>query len=155
MPLIAPAPPTAQRQEKKQREFHAYGKLDRILGGNQFLHLLETFEGEQVHLFIEVANRRTNQANRYYWGMLNWLSQEIGEYPENIHAENKKNCNTIVRYIKNRKTGKVEEIVFGGDTKHMKVGEFQQFVERCRVWWAERGYAIPDEYWEKEITCNS
>jgi hypothetical protein len=144
-----PMPEQSPTGKAKRKEFHAYGKLGGLLGRRDFLAAIEDFEGEQCHVFIEVANRRTTQANRYYWGMLSWISKEIGEYPDKLHEMNKEDFNPQIRYVQDRRTGEVLEKKFAGDTRRMKVGEFAEFVERCRQGWAERGYAIPDEYWDE------
>lgn len=133
-----------------RRELNWYGNVSDILRRRDFVSAINDFEGEQCHVLVEVANKRTNQANRYYWGMLNWLSQKIGEYPETLHEMNKEDFNQRTRFVVDKKTGEIVEKKFAGDTHRMKVGEFLEFVERCRQGWAERGYAIPDEYWQDE-----
>jgi hypothetical protein len=147
-------PPRRQRQEERQgrTEVHAYGEVRdgdcTVFRNRDFLHAVAEMKGK-VHVVVETANRRTDQHNRYYWGMLNWLSQETGYDPTEIHEINKRECNTHIRYVLNKKTGEIEEKVYGGSTKRMRVGEFAEFIERVRRYWAEHGYSIPDEYWKQ------
>jgi len=132
-------------------ELHWYGAVEDgeliPVRRRDFIEALSGFNGKKVHLLIDTSDRRSDQHNRYYFGCLRWLSLETGYSVEEIHEINKRECNTQIRFVLNRKTGEMQEKVFGGSTKRMKTGDFMAFVERVRQFWAEQGYVIPDEYW--------
>lgn len=134
------------------KELHWYGTVE----GTQFkpahlrdfLEALRNFNGMKVHFLMETTDRRSEQHSRYYFGMLRALSMETGYDVEELHELSKRECNTQIGHVLNKNTGEIREKIFGGSTRRMKAGDFAQYIENVKRYWAEQGYVLADEYWE-------
>lgn len=95
-------------------------------------------QGDKV-LVIEIKpnrGRRSNQANRYYWGVVvelirNQLQTDWGEpvSREQVHDI------LVYKFASEEKLIGIDEIIrLQGSTSKMDTREFWRYVENCRLW---------------------
>ena len=70
-------------------------------------------------------DRRSNQANRYYWYILGLISDHTGFERDELHELFKKRFNPITVDLGGEET-------IGGSTKKMPPDQFYEYVERIR-----------------------
>lgn len=118
-----------------------------IKGGRLLIHNRRAFD-EQIRQFregaeveVEVTIRRatrSQQQNRFYWGVLvHHLSEHTGYTPDEVHEFLK------MKFIPKRLAvsdgnGEVrDEFVIGGSTRKLNTIQFGEFMEECRRFAAE------------------
>lgn len=78
---------------------------------------------------------RSQQANRYYWGVVvHYLCEHTGYSPDEMHAVLKAMFIPQAMALLDGNGDVKGEIVIGGSTRLMKVDEFMDFCERIRIW---------------------
>lgn len=96
---------------------------------------LTKFEGKEVDVIIQHKTRRL-EANAYYWAaIVSVIADEIGETPEDTHELLKQRI--LPRKfitVKSKKTGQKVEIETRKSTRKMKIDEFADYVEKCKIW---------------------
>jgi len=92
-----------------------------------------------------VANR-SQQANRYWWGVcVQLVSDHTGYTPEEVHELAKQMFIPKKLAVAKGNGEIVGEFVMGGSTRSMNTAEFSAFVERFKQWAAtELDVYIPD-----------
>ncbi len=83
---------------------------------------------------------RSNQQNKYYWGVVvDMVSEEMGELPDAAHEILREN-NLKMGIDHNGKRYEYVRSTTSLDTK-----EFEDYTERCRIWGStELGIVIPE-----------
>ena len=107
---------------------------------------LQQFTDGEVALRVEKRRAtRSQQANRYYWGVVvEAVSQHTGYSPDEVHEIFK------AKFLPKKVTvadgnGEIQgEFVIGGTTTKLNVNEFYDYVEAIRRWAAELSIDIPD-----------
>jgi hypothetical protein len=98
---------------------------------------LQSLEGKRVTVTVEKEKRkRSNQQNKYYWGVvLQLIAEHTGEDPENIHEALK--AHFAPKHV-------VGNIVIPSATRYLDTIDFSTFVEKVARWAAEElGIMIP------------
>jgi hypothetical protein len=106
------------------------GKLF-LANGTAFKQEIASLRNKRVYLTIsENKPPRSNQENRYYWGVvLKLVSQTTGYTPEEIHE--------LMRYMfLPKKEVMGQEII--GSTTELKTNEFEDYLTRIRGWAQEK-----------------
>lgn len=81
-------------------------------------------------------NQRSNEANRYYWSLLEILGDHFGYTPLEVHEE--------MKIMFNPKSSKLGTGYYGGSTTELDVLAFQMYLENIRIWAArDHGIALP------------
>jgi hypothetical protein len=99
---------------------------------------LHSLEGKRVTVTVEKEKRkRSNQQNKYYWGVvLQLIAEHTGEDPENIHEALK--AHFAPKHV-------VGNIVIPSATRYLDTIDFSLFIEKVRRWAAEElNINIPD-----------
>lgn len=121
-------------------------------------HLLEHLEGKRVRIRINVVRRqRSNQQNRYYWGVIvkaakigveEMWGREIAS--EDAHELLKQRCNGAD--IVNQQTGEI--LRFGQTTTELNKLEAEDYYEKCRQWileWFNITVPLPNEQLSNDL----
>lgn len=96
---------------------------------------LDSLEGKEVEVIIRIKRaKRSNQANRYYWGvLLEKLSKHTGYKPEELHEMVK------YKFLK-------EPLPMVGfriqSTSELNTKQYEEFLSKCRMWGSELGCYI-------------
>jgi hypothetical protein len=99
---------------------------------------LQSLEGKRVEVTVERQKRkRTNQQNRWYWGVvLQLISEHTGEDPENLHEALK--AHFAPKHV-------VGNIVVPSASRYLDTMDFSTYCEKVRRWAAEELHiSIPD-----------
>lgn len=97
-------------------------KLDDEIGYRKHLASLE---GKKIQAIVrKYKTTRSNEQNRYYWGVvIKILGEEFGYMPEEIHE--------ALKWKFLRKGGKLETV---NSTTSLNTTEFEIFLEKVRIW---------------------
>lgn len=121
------------------------GRL-RIDQSNVFAAQLQSLRDGVVEISIERKRAtRSQQANRYWWGVcVALVSEHTGYSPDEVH-ELAKQMFLPKRLAVADGNGEVKgEFVIGGSTSKLSTVQFGEFIERYRLWSAETlGVEIP------------
>lgn len=122
------------------------GKLPSFVSA-RIREALSGLDGKLVEIDIrEKGKRRSIPQNKYYWGVVIPAIQRMF-----LDAGNNYNADEVHDFLKIHigKLGKNFVLPDGevkrglGDTKSMNTEEFEQYLEKCRVFAAEHGCEIP------------
>lgn len=103
-------------------------------------HHLSKLEGKPVTVDVnKIHYQRSNQQNRWYWKILEIVSNDTGHTEDELHRIFKGLF--LPRNIVNLK-GK--EYSLAGSTTDLTKGQFVEYIERIRAEVAEMGIVIPD-----------
>ena len=105
---------------------------------HRFLNYLSSLDGKRVTVAVEKEKRkRSNQQNRWYWGVvLQLISEHTGEEPEDLHEALK------AHFAKKKVVG---SIVVPSATRYLDTIDFSEYCEKVRRWAAEElSINIPD-----------
>ena len=93
-------------------------------------------DGWEVEVeILRLRATRSQQANRFYWGVvLHTLSQHTGYTPEELHDLMKCKFLPKERAFLDGNGEVVEKFVLGGSTRSLDVGEFATYVNQIRDW---------------------
>lgn len=121
---------------------------------NLYTELEEKAQGKRVRVRIRinvVRARRSIPQNRYYWAVVcnlcaKGMTMQWGRpvSAEEAHEVLKRECNG--RDIINRNTGEI--VRSGQSTAELTKGEWEEYMDRCRVWihdWFEIIVPLPNE----------
>ena len=104
---------------------------------DRFRAYLETFRGQQIDLLIRRHRRtRSNNQNRYYWGVVvSILAESFGYSPDEMH-------NALAwRFLR---LDDRPELPTVRSTTTLTTGEFERYLEAVRTWASiEQGVFIP------------
>lgn len=121
------------------------GRL-RLEQANVFAAQLQTLRDGVVEIAIARQRAtRSQQANRYWWGVcVALVAEHTGYTPHEIH-ELAKQMFLPKRLVVADRHGEVrDEVVIGASTTRLNTLEFSEFVEQFRLWAAETlGVIIP------------
>lgn len=109
--------------------------------------IAELPEGLELQMEItRLRATRSQQANRYYWGVvLKALSELTGYTPEDLHDLMKAKFIPKELAITTGNGEVVDSFVLGGSTRQLDTKEFYEYVERIRLWAnTTLGLAIPE-----------
>jgi len=97
----------------------------------KFYEDLKRFEGRPCYFTLsELKRSRSNNQNRYYWGVvIEIIGRELGYHPEEVH-EVLKNQFLPVRTLS---IGD-DEYKISGSTAKLSTKEFEDYLERVRTW---------------------
>lgn len=97
-------------------------------------------EDKIVNLTIkEFKKNRTEDQNKYYWGVVvKLLGEELGYEKDEIHAL----LGTM--FLKDHIELKGKRYTVVRSTAVLKTDEFSQYIEQCKRFAAEQGIYIPD-----------
>lgn len=86
---------------------------------------LASLEGKKIQVIVrKYKTTRSNDQNRYYWGVIiKILGEEFGYMPEETHE--------ALKWKFLRKDGKLETV---RSTTSLNTTEFEIFLERVRIW---------------------
>ena len=126
-----------------------YGKIEnerlQIEKPKAFNIFLEKNEGKEVELQIsKKIKHRTDTQNRYYWALLNIISDDTGADVDSLHDTFK------AKFLVDR-TGKFPVVM---STTKLSTLDFGDYIEKIRMFVADFGISLPssDEYYEKEFS---
>lgn len=121
------------------------GKLD--IADPYFDRELEKLNGRPVYVTVEEwRNTRSEQQNRYYWGVVvKLISEETGFDTMEAHEVLKHKFNPKHSELTNKTTGEIELIEYGGTTTRMTTKDFMEYIEKIQRWASEfLSLNIPD-----------
>ena len=124
----------------------AEGKL-KIYDQELFVEHIKRFSGKGVRLTLEAGNKRSNQQNKYYWGVcINMIHEHTGQDEDDIHEFLKGKFNAVEFEIPRKDTGEViDHATIGRTTTRMSTIEFNEYVEKIQMWASEfLNIVIPD-----------
>lgn len=111
-------------------------------------------DGARLTLTVErEKDRRSVEANRYYWGVvIKLIAQETGQPAQDIHDDLRDRfLRKTITYTDS--AGLIREREFSRGSSGLTIAEFYDFVEQARLFAAEFfGLRIPDpdpEYWRQ------
>lgn len=115
---------------------------------NKLLQFMQGRKGQTIEITAnEYRNTRSNQQNRYYWGvvvaMIRHALQETGTVAsaDEVHDFLKIEVGKMTKPIRSPSGNWV---VVVDSTTRLKTDEFEQYIENCRAWAAEwLGVQIP------------
>jgi hypothetical protein len=102
----------------------------------KFDSYVKNFEGKEVHISVGLKNKdRSNNQNRYYWGVvIEILQKEIG-------YETKEMMHDALRFeFLQLHTEKLPTV---RSTTDLTTVEFEEYLSRIRQWSSEQGIYIP------------
>ncbi len=109
-----------------------------ILFDKQLFNIyLKTFEGKHIDLIIKLPSKnRSNQQNRYYWGVvIDIIGKELGYSPDETHEALK------IKFLLDRR-GKIPTIK---STAILTTKEFEEYLENIKRWASEfLSVVLPD-----------
>lgn len=108
---------------------------------DQLIQAFKKLSGKRAEITVRPETKsRTNEQNRYLWGVVyKYISEEIGYEPEQVHELMKFKFLKIEILVK----GNPETVI--RSTTDLSTEEFNQYVERIVRWAAEfLGLVIPD-----------
>lgn len=108
---------------------------------DQLIQAFKKLSGKRAEITVRPETKsRTNEQNRYLWGVVyKYISEEIGYEPEQVHELMKFKFLKIEILVK----GNPETVI--RSTTELSTEEFNQYVERIVRWAAEfLGLVIPD-----------
>jgi hypothetical protein len=113
-----------------------------------FMDHVKSLEGEAVVATLKKYRpykERSNQQNRYYWGVLvKILSNELGYTPEEVHEVIKYKFLLTERTF-TTKEGDVRQLFVAGSTASLSTSDFEALMSRIRSWAsAELSIYIPE-----------
>lgn len=87
-------------------------------------------QGEIIDVtFKKHRKERTNQQNRYLWGIIYFLiGKEIGESSETVHELMK------YKFLRSRKEVNGTEMEYLESTTDLSTDEFSQYIEKIKEW---------------------
>lgn len=93
-------------------------------------------DGWEVELEVtRLRATRSNQANRFYWGVvIKSLSDHTGYTSEELHELMKAKFLPKELAFLNGNGDVVEQFVLGGSTRSLDIGHFSEYIERIREW---------------------
>jgi hypothetical protein len=108
-------------------------------------------DGWEVELEVtRLRATRSQQANRYYWGVvIKALADRTGYTSDEIHELMKAKFLPKELAILNGNGDVVDQFVLGGSTRSLDTVEFYEYVERVREWAGtelEIYIPVPDEH---------
>ena len=110
---------------------------------DEFAQLIASLDGKSVELILrQLRTKRSNQQNKYYWGVVIALfAEHCGYGPEEMHD--------ALRWqlLQRHDQGVLPTI---RSTADLSVDEFTEYVEQCRMLAAGMGVVIPGP---EEITA--
>lgn len=108
--------------------------------------LAQSKDGEYVITIERKHAHRSQQQNRYWWGVcVHLVSEHTGYHPEEIHELAKQMFLPKAVALADGNGEVVGEYVLGGSTVRLNRLEFGEFIERFRQWAAETlGVVIPN-----------
>ena len=120
----------------------------KIFKSNRLNDYLRQLNGQEVELTVsKKGRRRSNQQNRWYWGIvIKLISDETGQSPETIHEFLKQECGGREE-MKFLKKGDKEPIIIKVQvsTKKLLTTQFSEYTKRIQQWATEfLGMNIPD-----------
>jgi hypothetical protein len=88
----------------------------------------------------EYKKQRSNEANRYYWGVVvKIISEETGYTPDEVHSL------LSTMFLKDHKEFKGRRYTVIKSSSVLKTDEFHEFIEKSKRWASiELGLYIPD-----------
>lgn len=117
-------------------------RLDRVAFARQVARL---GDGPVVVRVEREADRRTSEANAYYWGVvLKLIADETGQTPHDLHEYFKGQHLAQPILLVDRDGVIRHEATIGGSTSKLTTSEFYDYVERVRADAADLGIVIPD-----------
>lgn len=118
-----------------------YGKVEKgkliILNEEIYERVLESLEGQEITFTIGKKTRpRSNQQNRYYWGVIiEILGKELGYTPEETHEALK------IKFLL-KEGGKIPTV---RSTAELSTVEMEEYHSKIREWASQfLGCYIPD-----------
>ena len=119
----------------------ANGKLEFRNPTTLFAHIGRFRPEDELEVTVEKRKlSRSNQQNRYYWGVvLEIISKETGHTTEELHEIYKRMFlpRKLIKY-------KALEIPVPSSTTDCDISDFHEYIERVRAEAASSGIAIPD-----------
>lgn len=119
----------------------ANGKLEFKNPTTLFAHIGKFRPEDELEVTVEKhRSQRSNQQNRYYWGVvLNIIANETGHSTEELHEIYK-------RMFLPRKVIKYREREFPvpSSTTDCDISDFHEYIERVRAEAAQSGIVIPN-----------
>lgn len=106
----------------------------------RYLVYMAGLEGKRVELVLrKKRSKRSDQANRYYWGIVvQILANHLGYEPSELHEALK------IRFLSDRREDE-KGLMKVGSTAKLSTDEFAQYVNRVVRWAAESlGVYVPD-----------
>lgn len=111
------------------------GKLT-IANQEMFEKYLSSLRGEVEMIVRKWKKKRTDNQNRYYWGVIvPLLCDSLGYYDEEMHEALK------WKFLRNKEREKLPTVK---STVSLSTIEFKNYIERIITWAAEQGIIIPD-----------
>jgi hypothetical protein len=98
---------------------------------------VKSMEGKDVALTLGLfRHRRSDQQNRYYWGVvIKLLGDHFGYEPEEMHDALK------LKFLFQSGMGKPDTI---RSSKKLNITEFMEYIDSCIRFAAEHGVIVPD-----------
>jgi hypothetical protein len=132
----------------------AFGRIDdgvlHISHRKDFEEEIRRYKGD-VCVTVEVGARRRLQQNSWYWLMCTWIAKQLeiqqwgGWTAEDVHEHQKLYCNAK-KVTMVTKHGEVIDEDIPQSTARLTIGAFAEYVDRCKLHWAEQGIYIPDTF---------
>lgn len=103
-------------------------------------------DGEYYVVIERAYATRSPQANRFYWGVVvQALSEHTGYSPDEMHAILKAKFIPKRCAVTDGNGEIVDELVIGGSSAQLTIGQFQEYCGEIQRWAAESlGVIIPD-----------
>jgi len=121
-----------------------YQDMPIFLNEEQVRGYLKTLPKEFDVVFKKPSSGRSQQQNKYYWGVVvHLLSEHLGYTPEETHdvIKNEFLKEVVMREI----NGETKEIINIKSTTELNIKDMQQFLEFVRMWaMQEFGVDIPE-----------
>ena len=113
-------------------------KNGKITNRSKIVQILESFEGKRIEITFQRANKkRSNEQNRYYWGVIVPMFQQgifdcFGEIWDikTTHEHLKSNFNREEKV--NKKTGEIVSLI--KSTSQNSTIEMEEYHENIRTW---------------------
>jgi len=123
--------------ETKRAKFYDQDAVSRYIA---------SLAGHPIRVKIEKGGKRTEQQNKWLWGVAyKLIADHTGYTPEEIHEVCKQKFNPRAVMISNKTTGETETFIVGGTTTQLnKREEWELYKERVQQLGAELGVIIPD-----------
>lgn len=129
---------------KQFKSFTHYARIEkgRLILNNPryFKGMIQLLADTNVRVIVErIKNIRTNQQNKYYWGVVLYLiAQHTGYLDEELHEVMR------AKFLKKKRVWRGGEMTVLQSTTELTTDEFAEYIEQVRQEGAELGIEIPD-----------